>query len=195
MLGSPVMVFASGWPPGVVDDSRDTLKTSVEHLLELWVPGRTIRGQSVSQQHVQAIMIGADFILKPREGLTASTDLHWVPGVWAPEELTDRVSDQGFDISGRLIIGSLFSVNQSCPLRLQHELVPLSIIRQEIHTLGTRQAFWNLQQIQAGLQVGQVANAYLNGTWLKSASRTKKDLRGCIAALCVCVGTSLASAT
>jgi hypothetical protein len=79
------------------------------------------------------------------------------------------------DLNGPLKIDGLVTMHYSCPSRLQHEFVPMSVIRQEIHELGTWTESWKLQQIQAGLQAGQIANLTLNATWAKSASRTRKE--------------------
>lgn len=179
MIGEPIMVFASGWPSTIQEDTRDTLETSIEHLHELWGPERLILGRerrSPGQAlSVKAIKIGAGFIYEPSEESKSGADLHWAPGDWELELPTDHGLVRHFDISGTLNIGGLFSINHSCPLRLDHYFVPSSVIRQEIHVLGTQKASWSLQQIQAGFQVGQIANATLNATWMKSGSRTRKE--------------------
>ncbi|KAH0173562.1 hypothetical protein KCU67_g1213, partial [Aureobasidium melanogenum] len=167
MLGDSIMVFGSNRGPVVQEDRRGILKTYVEHLLELWGPARLEPG---SGEFLEAIRIGGGVIYQPFD----RSVLHWAPG--SLDVSSDEVSHGVFDKFGLLSIAGLLSINQSCPSRLQHELVPISVIRQEIHVLGTKNENWNLQQIQVGLQLGQIANANINTTWLKSASRTRKEL-------------------
>lgn len=185
MLGSPIMVFGSGCDSVVHEDTRDILGTSVEFLLELWGPGRLIPSPPGSARTAWAIEIGGGCIYKPSDELTTSAVLHWAPGNWTSDALGDEVSNEQalidqasnecFDITNQLYIGGLFSINTTCPSRLQHDLVPMGTIRQEIHELGTWKGSWRLQQVQAGLQAGQIANVTFNATWSKSASRTRKE--------------------
>ncbi|TIA27796.1 hypothetical protein D6C78_11008, partial [Aureobasidium pullulans] len=166
MLGRSVMALDSTRCETSVDDYR-LVSMPIEHITELWGPSDVIRDQ-FDPSITYAIRIGGGIIYRPLED---SSVLHWEP--WSLRDVAER---NPLDISDWLTVGDLTSIKRDCPLvRGPQDTILRSSLRTEVHELGTWTESWTLQQIQTGLQAGQYVNATFNATWIKSASRTRKE--------------------
>jgi hypothetical protein len=76
-------------------------------------------------------------------------------------------------MSMKMTIGA---INQNCNTQPgEANTVPIESITCAIGELGTWPTRWTLQQMQLGLQAGQIMNATCNATWIRSGSRTRKQ--------------------
>lgn len=167
MTKQPVLAFSSG---SAGTDTRfenrirrHDVVTNVEDCLDTWGPGYLIHNKA-DPSKIHAIGIAGGFI--------SLVDSKTSRFHWAKMPMSENILLASFEPNRTIRIGTAIRINETCCI---DETACRESSFCALEPLGTQRAFWEIQERQAGFQVGQYFTGTYSQTWKKIPGTTLKQ--------------------